>query len=223
MLRKLSMLAGITVLLSVGPASADLCRISNPWNDWGLNFRERQRCMSASQFNSPASGKFPRFSTEWIDAQPRATGDEQFRCLAEALYFEARGEGVKGQVAVAEVILNRVRSPKYPGSVCGVVRQGTGQQYQCQFSYLCDGLEEVIDEKRAYLRVAKVARMAMDGGFSPITQGATHYHTLDVSPYWSHKLVATKRIGMHIFYRLPVRTAKNQAPRSPTRIRFQAQ
>eukprot|EP00581_Thalassiosira_minuscula_P035425 CAMPEP_0184455124 /NCGR_PEP_ID=MMETSP0740-20130409/22369_1 /TAXON_ID=385413 /ORGANISM="Thalassiosira miniscula, Strain CCMP1093" /LENGTH=142 /DNA_ID=CAMNT_0026826875 /DNA_START=64 /DNA_END=489 /DNA_ORIENTATION=- len=79
------------------------------------------------------------YSKAWLDAQPKAAGGEQFACLAEALYFEARGETVKGQFAVAEVILNRVKSAQFPNSLCGVIKQGTGRKYQCQFTYTCDG------------------------------------------------------------------------------------
>ncbi|MEY8840212.1 cell wall hydrolase, partial [Cribrihabitans sp. XS_ASV171] len=82
------------------------------------------------------------YSRDWIDRLPKAEGGEQFRCLAEALYFEARGEPVKGQFAVAEVILNRVESSRYPDTFCGVIRQGTGRKYQCQFTFTCDGRAE---------------------------------------------------------------------------------
>ncbi len=142
------------------------------------------------------------YSTGWLDAQPAATGNEEFSCLAEALYFEARGETVKGQFAVAEVILNRVKSGAFPGSVCGVVNQGTGgKRHQCQFSYNCDGQEEVIAEKQAYDRVAKVARAVLDGTAGGLTDGATYYHTTGVNPRWNRSFTKTARIGVHLFYR----------------------
>ena len=89
------------------------------------------------------------FSRNWVDDLPKASGGDEWRCLAEALYFEARGETVKGQFAVAEVILNRVKSERFPGSACGVINLGTGKKYQCQFPYTCDGYKEVIKEPRA--------------------------------------------------------------------------
>ena len=89
-------------------------------------------------------------SEDWIRAQPEASGGAQWQCLTEALYFEARGESVKGQFAVAEVILNRVASPLYPDTVCGVVHQGTGRHLQCQFTYTCDGRSDKIRERRAF-------------------------------------------------------------------------
>ncbi len=149
------------------------------------------------------------YTNAWLDQQPQATGDEHFRCLAEALYFEARGESIRGQFAVAEVILNRVDSTRFPDSLCGVINQGTGKKYQCQFTYTCDGKKEVIHEKRAYERVAKVARAAIDGAADEMTSGATHYHTKAVKPSWSRVYKETARIGVHIFYRHNYRTASN--------------
>jgi spore germination cell wall hydrolase CwlJ-like protein len=150
-----------------------------------------------------------RMTRAWIDSQPVATGNEQFECLAEALYFEARGESVKGQFAVAEVIINRANSTKFPGTICKVVNQGTGRKHRCQFSYTCDGHPEVIGEQQAYDRVAKVARMALDGKVPALTDGATFYHTTGVSPSWSRKFNRTTKIGVHLFYRPKVRTASN--------------
>ncbi len=149
------------------------------------------------------------YSKEWLDQQPKATGDEHWKCLAEALYFEARGESVRGQFAVAEVILNRVESSRFPDDLCGVIQQGTGKKYQCQFTYTCDGRKEVIHEKKAYERVAKVARTSIDGIADQLTEGATHYHTKAVRPSWSRVYKETARIGVHIFYRHNYRTASN--------------
>jgi spore germination cell wall hydrolase CwlJ-like protein len=149
------------------------------------------------------------FSKSWLDSQPPAAGGDQWRCLAEALYFEARGETVKGQFAVAEVILNRVKSARFPDSLCGVIRQGTGRKYQCQFTYTCDGRKEVIAEPKAFERVSKVARAAMDGQSGDLTGGATHYHTTSVRPSWARVYKQTARIGVHVFYRHTYRTASN--------------
>ncbi|MEL6452516.1 MAG: cell wall hydrolase [Pseudomonadota bacterium] len=149
------------------------------------------------------------FARAWIDAQPKAKGDAHWRCLSEALYFEARGETVKGQFAVAEVIMNRVKSARFPGNVCGVINQGTGRKYQCQFTYTCDGVPEAIHEPRAFERVAKVARAVLDGRAPALTQGATHYHTTAVRPNWSRVYTKTAAIGVHIFYRHTFRTASN--------------
>lgn len=149
------------------------------------------------------------YSRAWLDNQPKPEGDENFRCLSEALYFEARGETVKGQFAVAEVIMNRVKSGRYPDTLCGVIRQGTGKKYQCQFTYTCDGRKEVIAEKQAFERVSKVARTIIDGVSQELTNGATHYHTTSVRPSWSRVYKKTAKIGVHIFYRHNYRTASS--------------
>ncbi len=148
-------------------------------------------------------------SRDWVDAQPAASGGAELKCLAEALYFEARGETVKGQFAVAEVIMNRVKSARFPSTACDVINQGTGRKYRCQFSYTCDGLAETISEPVAYERVAKVARAVLDGKVPDLTRGATHYHTTAVRPNWSKVYVKTAAIGDHIFYRHTWKTASN--------------
>ena len=157
-----------------------------------------------------AKGEIVEFSNNWLDQRPQASGDAQFQCLAQALYFEARGETVKGQFAVAEVIMNRVASKQFPNTACGVVNQGTGRKYQCQFTYTCDGHKEIIAEKRAYERVSKVARAVLDGTETKLTDGATYYHTTAVRPRWSRSFTQTARIGVHKFYRDDrYRTASN--------------
>lgn len=148
-------------------------------------------------------------SRKWVDAQPVVTGDEQWSCLTQALYFEARGESVRGQFAVAEVILNRVDNAKFPSTVCNVVHQGTGRKHACQFSYTCDGNPETIHEKGAFLRVGKIARYMLDGAPRDLTDGATYYHTKAVNPRWARKFARTTTIGVHHFYRPHTRISQN--------------
>ncbi|QIE47514.1 cell wall hydrolase [Pseudohalocynthiibacter aestuariivivens] len=161
----------------------------------------------ASYLKTPG-GKFA-YSRDWIDAQKPVKGNAEWRCLSEALYFEARGESVKGQFAVAEVILNRVDSPNYPNTICGVIKQGTGRKFQCQFTYTCDGHKEVIAEPRAFERVGKIAKIMTKADERPLTKGATHYHTRAVSPRWSRVFARTATIGVHHFYRQPQRVSLN--------------
>ena len=138
---------------------------------------------------------------EWLMAQTGPTGGEDWQCLTEAIYFEARGESLDGQIAVAEVILNRVDSPLYPRTVCGVVKQrGSGG---CQFSYICDRLSDRIREVDAYRRAGKIARLMLDGAPRGLTQGATYFHTVDVNPRWARSFQRTAAIGAHLFYRKP--------------------
>ncbi|SHE97839.1 Cell Wall Hydrolase [Ruegeria intermedia] len=172
----------------------------------GQSFRDYFKLFQPRKKSAPVEVKY---SKAWLDQLPEATGGEDLKCLAEALYFEARGESVRGQFAVAEVIMNRVESSRFPDTVCGVIRQGTGKKYQCQFTYTCDGHKEVIREKKAYERVSKVARLVLDGAGKPLTSGATHYHTTAVRPSWARVYKETARIGVHIFYRHNYRTASN--------------
>jgi len=150
-----------------------------------------------------------RYDAAFLDSLPKASGGEAWRCLSEALYFEARGEQIEGIFAVAEVILNRVDSSAYPDTVCDVVYQGTGRKFECQFTYSCDGQLELIHERRAYEKVAKVARLMLDGAPRRLTEGATHYHTRSVRPNWAEVYPQTAEIGYHIFYRRPDRYALN--------------
>jgi len=143
------------------------------------------------------------YSRAFVDSLPAAKGGDEWNCLTQALYFEARGESVKGQVAVAEVILNRVESDRFPETICGVVNQGTGKRYQCQFTYTCDGRAEVVHEKKAWDRVGKIARLMVDGAERKLTKGATHYHTRAVNPRWARVFPRTTTIGVHHFYRMP--------------------
>ena len=175
---------------------------------------ERLNELLTKPASSKPSGAI-KFSSSWIDAQPKASGSEQWECLAEALYFEARGETVKGQFAVAEVIMNRVKSKRFPGSLCGVINQGTGKKYQCQFTYTCDGNKEVIREPKAYERVSKVARAVLDGAAPDLTNGATHYHTTAVRPKWARVYTKTANIGVHIFYRHNYRAASVSTQSKP--------
>lgn len=149
------------------------------------------------------------YDRDYLASLPAAGGDQQWECLAEALYFEARGESVRGMFAVGEVILNRVDSTAYPDTLCAVINQGTGRKYACQFTYTCDGLAEVIAEPRAWERVGKVAKLLMEGVPRALTGGATHYHTKAVNPSWAQRFPRTAAIGSHYFYRQPVRTASN--------------
>ena len=153
------------------------------------------------------------FSLDMLDDMPEAGGDAQWSCLTEALYFEARGEDLLGQMAVAEVILNRVDSPRYPDTVCKVVRQGADQGAEqlngCQFSFLCDGRAEYVGEKVAYARAGRIAAMMIDGRQRNLTAGATYYHTTEVSPRWARALEQTAQIGAHLFYRRPTELALN--------------
>jgi spore germination cell wall hydrolase CwlJ-like protein len=148
----------------------------------------------------PATALTEGITEDWLMAQPDPTGDAQWECLTQALYFEARGEGLEGQIAVAEVILNRVDSPLYPRTVCSVVKQRGGGG--CQFSYVCDGRTRM-READAADRAGRIARAMLDGAPRLLTDGATHFHTRGVRPSWSKRFARTASIGSHLFYRQP--------------------
>jgi spore germination cell wall hydrolase CwlJ-like protein len=205
-------LGGIAMLLaltSFAGAETSVSRSNNPTEKLGSLIGAEQRALEAIPdsmlIKKPAGDKVQTVAYDgaWVSGQPRASGGEQFSCLAEALYFEARGETVKGQFAVAEVILNRVDSRKYPNSICGVVNQGTGRRNACQFSYTCDGRADRIHEQAAYARVAKIARLMIDGAPRQLTGGATHFHTTNIRPQWASHFPNTAKIGSHLFYRQP--------------------
>jgi spore germination cell wall hydrolase CwlJ-like protein len=129
------------------------------------------------------------------------TAKEQ-RCLAEAVYFEARGEPLNGQVAVAQVVLNRVRNPAYPDTICKVVYQNRHLRNRCQFSFACDGIRDRTAETRLWAQAQKIARETVSGQRYLESVGAsTHYHATYVNPRWARHMKRLEKIGQHIFYK----------------------
>ena len=163
----------------------------------------------AKTFSKPLNQKPEGFSGETVDHLLLADLDNQVKCLAEAMYFEARGENVLGQYAVAEVILNRVDSNGFPNSVCKVVSEGSTKLHACQFSYNCDGKPEYVNDHKSYERILKLSNMLYGGTARVLTDGATFYHSDSVLPSWTAKMKRTSEIGRHIFYRLEKRIAQN--------------
>ena len=144
-----------------------------------------------------------KFSFDALDKLPQPKPSSEMKCLAEAIYFEARGESIEGQYAVGEVIINRVLSNEFPSSVCGVISEGANRLNACQFSYNCDGKLETINEKKIYERILKLSKILLEPSARFLTGGATFYHSKFVSPSWSKKFLKTNEIGNHVFYRLP--------------------
>jgi spore germination cell wall hydrolase CwlJ-like protein len=133
--------------------------------------------------------------------QGLVAGSAARKCLATAIYFEARGEPKRGQTAVAQVILNRVATNGFPTSVCGVVYQGSKRKTGCQFSFTCDRVPDRIREPKAWATAQKIADDVLTGKSRiPALLHATHYHATYVSPYWAPKMKRLARIGQHIFY-----------------------
>lgn len=124
------------------------------------------------------------------------------RCLAEGIYFEARGESEEGQVAVAQVVLNRVKNPAYPDSICGVVYQNRHKRNRCQFSFACDGIKDRISSPDAWNTAQRLAREVLDGKqYSKMVDASTHYHATYVNPRWAKSMAKRGQVGLHIFYK----------------------
>ncbi len=128
-------------------------------------------------------------------------------CLTQAVYYEARGEGTDGMRAVAQVILNRVRHPAYPKTICGVVYQGAYLRTSCQFSFTCNGAMARPVEAWAWRRAKQVADAALGGYVMAAVGSATHFHTTSVAPGWGGNMVEVATIGQHIFYQFRGRGA----------------
>ena len=132
---------------------------------------------------------------------------DSLSCLAEAVYFEARSESFVAQLAVANVVLQRVQSERYPDKICDVVRQGrtwkgNPVKNKCNFSYWCDGKPETIANVDVYSEAVNVAGLAMKGVVLMLTEGATHYHASYVLPYWAldERFSILGQIDNHVFY-----------------------
>jgi spore germination cell wall hydrolase CwlJ-like protein len=133
------------------------------------------------------------------DSKQRAKAE---KCLANAVYFEARGEVVRGQIAVAQVVMNRVFSGYYPNDVCGVVYQNAHRHLACQFTFACDGIPDVVTEPDAWEIAKQIARDTLDGKFwMPEISRATHYHAYWVRPSWVGEMRRIFKLGVHTFYR----------------------
>lgn len=148
------------------------------------------------------------FATGIVAARPFAMGaasaldrGRALECLTAAIYYEAASESDDGERAVAQVVLNRVRHPAFPATVCGVVYQGSDRATGCQFSFACDGAMARVPSRTGWLRALRIAAAALGGQvFAPVGL-ATHYHTFAVTPAWNRTLVMTDAIGAHFFHR----------------------
>ena len=128
-------------------------------------------------------------------------GARQLDCLTDAVYFEARGETPRGQAAVAQVVMNRVKSPSFPKTVCGVVFQGAAT-HGCQFSFACDGSMRRSLEADAWDRARRIAERTLSGQVLANIGNATHFHTISVQPDWGPQMLRVAQVGLHVFYRL---------------------
>ncbi len=127
--------------------------------------------------------------------------DKEVWCMATAIYFEARGESYRGQVAVGQVVMNRVHHKLYPDTICGVVYQNQSKRNACQFSFACDGIPERVTEEKAWDQAMQIAKDVISGVEYIADVGySTHYHATYVYPHWAPRMKKNTKIGMHVFY-----------------------
>lgn len=151
--------------------------------------------LAYARANAPVTGNF---ST----GQAVNVSDRELWCLATAIYFEARGESYRGQVAVAQVVMNRTKDHRYPDTICGVVFQNQHRKNSCQFSFACDGIPEVITEREAWAQAEDIAGQFTKGQLYLTEVGdATHYHATYVRPAWAPRMEKVTQIGLHVFYK----------------------
>ncbi|MEO6015239.1 MAG: cell wall hydrolase [Devosia sp.] len=137
-----------------------------------------------------------------VDKAGTQVSEKELWCMATAIYFESRGEIYRGQVAVGQVVMNRLAHKIYPKTICGVVFQNQHMRNACQFSFACDGIPETVNEPKAWAQAEEIAKGVINGSLYLTDVGkATHYHATYVYPNWAPRLKKTAKIGHHIFYK----------------------
>jgi len=184
-------------LYGLTPGWESLSLGGKPSLDFGASGLEAQKLNAAMPVSGLLRAARP-FAFKPATAEDRRRA---IRCLTQAIYYEAALEPTEGQEAVAQVVLNRVRDPNYPNSVCGVVYEGAERVTGCQFSFTCDGSLAQGPVGWAWNRAARVAERALAGYVATKVGTATHYHANYVHPWWAPTLNKLTQIGAHIFYR----------------------
>ena len=145
---------------------------------------------------------YSRANTPTTEHPVNAFSERERWCLATGIYFEARGESYRGQVGVAQVIMNRVKHRQYPDTICGVVFQNQSWKNRCQFSFACDGIPERINDSTSWAKAREITEKVTNGSlYLTEVANATHYHANYVYPHWAPRMKRLTRIGLHIFYR----------------------
>lgn len=136
-----------------------------------------------------------------VDRKGKKVSDKELWCMATAIYFEARGESYRGQVAVGQVVMNRVAHKLYPNTICGVVFQNQNKRNACQFSFACDGIPEKVTDGKSWKQAQQIAADVVSGKeYLPEVGYATHYHATYVRPHWAPRMKKVTKIGLHVFY-----------------------
>lgn len=151
--------------------------------------------LAYARANAPVTGSYGQ-------GEAVAVSERERWCLATAIYFEARGESYRGQVAVAQVVMNRTKDHRYPDTICGVVFQNQHRKNACQFSFACDGIPEVVTERQSWAQAEDIAEQVTQGQLYLTEVGeATHYHATYVRPAWAPRMDKVTQIGLHVFYK----------------------
>ncbi|MEL6755057.1 MAG: cell wall hydrolase [Pseudomonadota bacterium] len=205
--------------------------LSHDWLRFVEYSLERDPSVALSPYASFDRDKAAINSLVTLEVPKRTDAEDMLRqkqCLATAIYYEARSESVKGQLGVAEVIINRVNDHRYPNSICDVVYQGATRTTGCQFTFTCDGAMNKAPRGVKWDKANTIAAHVIMDLNERKTAGATHYHATYVDPVWNSGLIRTKKIGTHIFYRFPrgsewsVASARQSARLAQRRARLNA-
>jgi spore germination cell wall hydrolase CwlJ-like protein len=179
--------AALDAIAGIAPSSASLDGTPMP-----LLASEQ---LAYARANAPVTGGFATGNAIEVS-------DKERWCLATAIYFEARGEAYRGQVAVAQVVMNRVKDRRYPNTICGVVYQNQSRRNSCQFSFACDGMPETITDKPSWEQAQDIAARYTAGELYLTEVGdATHYHATYVRPAWAPRMQKVTQVGLHVFYK----------------------
>lgn len=199
------------------PGVLRIARRHDPFTVAGAAERDRQSAILVARLERQSSAVQPPLLRASLGVTPSPAApfrlggaleaSREMECLSQAVYYEARGETPAGQAAVAQVVLNRVRHPAFPKTVCGVVFQGANSRV-CQFSFACNGAMRRTVEPAAWRRAERVAHKALSGEVMAEVGRATHFHTTAVAPSWGLRMARVTQVGQHIFYR----SHRNPAP-----------
>ena len=199
-LRHLLLIAGLTLAAGCSaPQASDTPAAANAVSA-AAKAERLESLLVRGQDDIPDELLLTKAGARAIDPNGQRPVDDPLTCLARAAYWEAKGEGRSGMQGIVNVVINRAADPRFPDSLCGVVKQG-GESGSCQFSWWCDGRSDRIREPEAYAEARDVARQALNHQLEDVTDGALYFHARYATPYWAKRFVRTARIGQHLFYR----------------------
>lgn len=214
---------------SLSPGALAIAQRHDPFTVSGAEQRDRQSADFAARLESVSSAPLgvtaasllrPELAPDGANVASRfrfasigaLDGARDLDCLTQAVYYEARGESPRGQAAVAQVVLNRVRHPSFPKTICAVVFQGAGLgKADCQFSFVCDGSMRSARDEDAWDKAQHVAARALSGAVVAEIGAATHFHATRLGPQWGDGLIKVATVGLHVFYKFGHKSPDFQA------------